>query len=103
PLADEIRRQHRLKPYRQPPRLALGPDLFDDADTVDVSKHEMAVDPAVAAHRALEIDGLAALQRGKRRDARGFRADVGNHVVAFDEDDGQAHAVYREAVAHFHR
>ena len=62
-LADEIRRQDRLKPNRQPPRLALGPDLFDDADPVDVSKHEMAVDAAVAAHRAFEIHFLAALQR----------------------------------------
>ena len=42
-----------------------GPDLFDDADAVDVSEHEMAVEAAVAAHRPLEVDFLAALQRAE--------------------------------------
>ena len=40
-------------------------DLFDDADAVDVSQHEVAVEAAVAAHRPLEVHLLAALQRAE--------------------------------------
>ena len=46
-LANEIRCERRWKPDRQPARLAFLPDLFDDADTIDVSKHEVAVHPAI--------------------------------------------------------
>ena len=90
------------KPDRQPARLAFGPDLFDDANAVDVSKHEMAVESAVAAQRALEIHFLAALQRAERGDARGLGADVREHVLAVDQDRRQADAVDREAVADLH-
>ena len=53
------------KPDRQPVRLAFRPDLFDDADAIDVSEHEVAIEAAVAAHRPFEVHFLPALQRAE--------------------------------------
>ena len=64
---------------------AFRPNLLDHADAVDVSQHEVAVEPAVGPQRALEVHLLAALQRPSVV-TRAFRADVGEHVLAVDQD-----------------
>ena len=89
----------RRKADGQPVELGVAREVLDVADRVDVALDEMSAEPAVGAQRPLEIHRGAARQRSERRHAQRLGPDVGVNLAVLRQDDRQADAVDREAVA----
>ena len=98
-LVHDIRGEQRRKAHREPVKIGVGTQLFDVADGIDVTLDEVTAQSAVCAQRPFEIQPASRLERAERRDANGFGPDVGLKLVRVGENDRQAHAVDRHAVA----
>src|SRR5699024_10273741 len=75
----------------------LAPD--DLADPVDVALDDVAVEPAVGPHAALEVHGVAGGEATEGGRGEGGGDDVGAPVLAVDRGDGQAAAADGDRVA----
>ena len=98
PLVHDERREIRRKADGQPVEVGILAELLDVADRIDVPLDEVSAEPAVSPQRALQIHRASARQRPERRHADGLGSDVRVNLVLFGEDDGEAHAVDRQAV-----
>ena len=85
--------------HGQPVAAALGAQVVDHPDAVDVAEHEVAAEPAVGRQRPLEIDPLAARQRAERGDAGGLGPDIGVQFALVRDQRRQADAGDGDAVA----
>src|SRR3990167_5102133 len=98
-LVYEKGREVRGKTHGEPVKIGVGPQLLDVADRVDVPLDEVAAHPAVRAQRAFEVHEAASGDRAERRHAQRLRPDVGVNLPLVREDDREAHAIHRDAVA----
>ena len=64
--------------------------------------HEMTAKPTIDPHRPLEINRLIAPEGSKRADAGCFGANIRMQFAVFDENNSQADAIDRNAVAGLH-
>src|SRR3954452_21523956 len=71
-LSDDVRREERRIPNRQPEGVAIRANLLNRSRRIHVPLDEVSADPCIGAERALEIHQRASPKRPERSDPRGF-------------------------------
>src|SRR5687768_10166870 len=97
----EIRREPGGITDRDPPEIRFGPDRFDRSRSIDMAKHHVAAESAIRRHRPFEIHERSRCKTAETRHRCGLRTDLRRKGSRnrFRVDDGQAYAVYRNALA----
>ena len=93
PLRDDLSGERVRITHAQPPEFTFRADVHDRADGVDMSLHEVAPEPRVTAHRALEVRDRSGLKLAQRCHLHRLRPDVERRSTAARLDDGEADAV----------
>ena len=92
----------RRKADGEPMKIGVGTQILDVANRVDVPLDEVASKPPVGPQRTFEVEATATRQRAECRDANGFGPDIRVNLARLRKNDGQAHAIDRDAVAEFY-
>mmetsp|Transcript_20139 Transcript_20139/g.59824 ORF Transcript_20139/g.59824 Transcript_20139/m.59824 type:complete len:377 (+) Transcript_20139:116-1246(+) len=98
-LGDNIRQQPRRRLDLDVKRIAVRPQLLDRSDVVDVPLDKVARVTAVGGERALEVDGVAWLERFQVGPPDRLRRQPDREARAVELGDGEADAVHRDAAA----
>ena len=92
PLRMKSGGQRRRIAHRQPVAAALGAQVVDHPDAVDMAEHEVPAEPAVGRQRPLQVHALAAGQRSERGDPGRLGADISVQFGLVGDQRGQADA-----------
>ena len=99
-LADHVAQQFPRHSEGEVVPLGLRVASDERGDAVDVALHDVAAEPAVAAHRALKVDARTRVRDRRASDVFGvMRMTSAVQLAVLERRHRQAHAVHRDGLA----